>query len=306
MAFHLAVNDTESEIWREYPEGIRFDKPYEVALKSFVTYNNIFNVTTANNKLIFVYQDESNTAPDETEIPFGSTTDDEDYAIHLLDSKEPVQEKPKKGKKKKHEKGFEIPRHYYAYEPLDRDTFNERHQNLDRKTIRETVFFPPGIYEIADLNKYLQSRLPQGKNFCILLNKNVLKVEMGGNIAVDLCDRNSIAPLLGFDRKVYPQSGHYYSTWRVDIFPVNMIRIKANIVKSNIVDTKRYDNTIYEFPLTVNPGEKIVERPAAMTIYTVNIDTIHELHLKIVDQDNNLVNFQGEKINIVLEFRPTG
>ena len=70
------------------------------------------------------------------------------------------------------------------------------------------------------------------------------------------------------------------------------------------MDTRRYDNTIYEFPLTSNPGEKIVERPAAMTFYSVNIDTIHELHLKIVDQDNHLVNFQGEKINIVLEFRP--
>ena len=144
MAFHIAINDTVSEIWREYPEGIRFDRPYKVLLKSFVTYNNIFNVTPENNKLVFVYLEESTagtTAPNETEIPFGSTTDEESE-IHLLNSKEPVVEKPRKGKKKKkHDGGFEIPWHYFSYEPLDRYTYDERQKVWDKKTIRETILF---------------------------------------------------------------------------------------------------------------------------------------------------------------------
>jgi len=121
---------------------------------------------------------------------------------------------------------------------------------------------------------------------------------------VDLSPSDSIGQLLGFERKVYRSHGHYYFTRRVDIFPINMIKITTNIVKSNIVDNKRSADTIYEFPLNANPGEKIVERPSVLTFYRVNIDILYHLHLKIVDQDNRLIDFQGEKINIVLEFRP--
>ena len=286
MAFHIGINDTESEIWREYPEGIRFDRPYEVGLRSFVTYNNIFNVTEKNNVWKFLYQRE--TPPRETE------TQSEDEGVEI----------PRLEPKKRYQQDEEIPAHYFPYEPLTLDDYITTQARMGKEFLRETMRIPPGIYEIEDINKYLKQHLPNGRKFWLLLNKNTLRVEMGGSVGVDLSSSDSIGQLLGFERKVYRSHGHYYSTRRIDIFPVNMIRITANIVKSNIVDNRRFADTIYEFPLNVNPGEKIVERPTALTYYSVNIDTLHELHIKIVDQDDRLINFQGEKINIVLEFRP--
>ena len=303
MAFHIVINDTKSEIWREYPEGIKFDGPYEVCLRSFVTYNNIFNVTEKNNVWEFVYPEE--TAPNETEIPFGNPTEEEEVEIHLIgDNEKPKKEKKKRAARKRVDWGTEIPGHYLPYVALTPEEHTMMQLKIGKEFIRETVIIPPGIYEIEDINAYLKPRVPNGKKFWLLLNKNTLRVEMGGTVGVDLSSPQSIGQLLGFERKIYPRQGHYYSTGRVDIFPINMIKITANIVKSNIVDNKRFADTIYEFPLNANPGEKIVERPSVLTFYKVNIDLLHQLHLKIVDQDNRLIDFQGEKISIVLEFRP--
>lgn len=44
MAFHIALHSNDSDIVRDYPEGIDLQKGYEVALKSFVAYNNIPNI----------------------------------------------------------------------------------------------------------------------------------------------------------------------------------------------------------------------------------------------------------------------
>ena len=307
MAFHIAINDTKSEIWREYSEGIKFDRPYEVGLKSFVTYNNIFNITEKNNKLVFVYSD----AVRRGVVTESDMSEEKVVDIKLLPENETADKKPETEKKKgsgrrrnPRSDGSEIPWYYLPYEGVGLEQYEEEQKNLNNKVDRVTVLIPPGIYEIEDIAAYVKKYVVTGEKFWIQLNKNTLKVEMGGTVTVDLSSNTSIGPLIGFGNKVYPRGAHYYSTGRVDIFPINMIRIKANIVKSNIDDTKRYDDTIYEFPLNVSPGEKIVERPNSVTFYTVNIDFLHELHLKIVDQDNNLIDFRGEKINIVLEFRP--
>ena len=88
------------------------------------------------------------------------------------------------------------------------------------------------------------------------------------------------------------------------LFSINTIKVKCNLVNSNISENNLHDNTLYEFPLTGNVGEKIVERPNPVSYYKTNTDEIHNLSLKVVDQDDNLIDFQGEKITVILEFRP--
>jgi len=269
MAFHIAINDTNSEIWREYPEGIKFNGPYEVGLKSFVSYNNIFNITEKNNELVFVYSDESSEVVSESDVPVGNPNE-EVIDIKLLAENETADEKLGMEKKKggarrrnpRSDMEYEIPWHYFDYnDGMEVEKYEEEQKSRKKILIREVVLIPPGIYEIEDIAAFVRKRIPPEKKFWILLNKNTLKVEIGGNVAVDLSTNASIGPTLGFEKKLYRPGGHFYSTKVVDIFPINMIRVRTNIVKSNIDDTKRNDDTIYEFPLNVGPGEKIIERP---------------------------------------------
>ena len=301
MTFHISLNDTKTEILREYHEGIIFDKPYEVALKSFVTYNNIFNVTEKNNRLVWLY------------LPTVETdaSKSDDLEVVTLEQQR-TQERKVRGERA-------VPSVENAEDPSTTTTIlytdmDDEEEEVDddedpkkKKTVRmarQHVVIPVGIYEIADIAEYVESQVPKGKNFKMSLNKKTLLVEMKGNVGVDFSARTSVGPTLGFKRGRYKANVEHVSNTRVDIFPINMIRVRCNLVKSNVYDTRRHDNTIYEFPLNALPGEKIIERPNTATFYKVNTDTIYEVHLRIVDQDNHLIDFRGERVNIVLEFRP--
>lgn len=292
MTFHISINDTQSQICREYHEGLSFDKPYEVALKSFVTYNNIFNVTEANNKFVWFYPPSPETVPP----PSNNQEPNEILEIVTLDAP----------------KSPDISQNRVLSTHLDPNSEEEdaiTYQGTDnakkrRSMKREHVKIPSDIYEIKDLARFIESRVPQGKTFKMELDKTTFTVAMLGTVGIDFSARTSVGPLLGFKRTRYVSNVRHTSNGRVDIFPINMIRVRCNLVKSNICDNRRYDDTIYEFPLSVLPGEKIIERPSTATFYKVNTDTVYELHLKVVDQDNHLVDFRGERLNIVLEFKP--
>lgn len=313
MTFHISINDNKSVIRREYHEGIAFDRPYEVGLKSFVTYNSVYNITDKNNRYVFVYQEE----------PEGK----EELVVHeVVPLKPTVKDTPAKPRSRRdlgvvelyktNEQGkTEVEAPYYL--DLNEGITPEMDEQMTNaeatktgvkkkpKTIRKEHKVPPGIYELAEIGNYIESTVPDKKVFWMIANKNSLKVELGGDIGIDFSSPSSIGPTLGFERKVYRKGGNYASTRVVDLFPINMIRVRCNLVKSNVEDTRLNDDAVYEFPLKAQAGEKIVERPSTTTFYRVNTDILHDLHLKIVDQDNRLVDFRGERLNILLEFRPS-
>lgn len=226
MAFQISLSGRSSELNLEYNEGIKLNQPYDVCLKSFVTYNNIPNITSCNNKIFMT--------------------------------------------------------------------------NGSKQVV---ITFPTGTYELADINNFLQAfsgnKEPQLK---ITLNKVTLKVEISCKWTVDFTEPNTMGSTLGFkNQKIY---GSAASDMPVQLFTIQTIKIKCNLIKSNIDNLKMNDNTLHEFPLSVDPGEKIVERPTSLCYYPMSIDTIYQLHIRIVDQDNRLVDFQGEKISLNLGFEP--
>lgn len=301
MTFHVSINDTQSEIVREYHDGLTFDKPYEVALKSFVTYNNVFNVTAKNNRFVWFFP-----KTEDPSLKPNNVNTSEQLDIVTLDQ-------GKSRKNVRNRRSVPSPLETNSVEESDEGEDgivyeggpdgSKKRVNYDNDRVRKEI--QPGIYEIKDIAEFIESTVPPGKVFKMGLDRKTLTVFMQGDLGIDFSSRMSIGPLLGFKRASYKSKVRHVSNCRVDIFPVNMIRIRCNLVKSNICDEKRRDDTIYEFPLSVLPGEKIIERPNTATFYSVNTDIVHELHLKVVDQDNHLVDFRGERLNIVLEFRPT-
>lgn len=170
---------------------------------------------------------------------------------------------------------------------------------------------PKGSYEVADLIGYIKN--DEGvkqlePNLSLKLNKNTLRVSMRTEksvIDVPPSDLGSaVLPILGFQYGRYEPKIVHTATTPIDIMPINTIKIRCNLIASNFDNLTRGDNTIYEFPLNAEVGEKIIERPNTVAYYTVITDTIYTLVLSIVDQDDNLIDFCGERISLSLEFRP--
>lgn len=232
MAFQISLSNTSSEFNLDYYEGIRLNGPYEVCLKSFVTYNNIPNITESNNQFIVV----------NAKIPA-------QYVIRL----------------------------------------------------------PVGTYEVYEIIELLmKDPIIVDSGTSIKLNKNTFQIEIKSETYdIDFINGNSIGRTLGFSANVFRRNTLHRSDLPVQIFTVNTIKIKCNLIKCNVDNLTINDNTLHEFPLKGEGGEKIIERPISLCYYPINTDNIYQLHLKVVDQDNNLIDFRGEKITIVLGFQPT-
>jgi hypothetical protein len=75
------------------------------------------------------------------------------------------------------------------------------------------------------------------------------------------------------------------------------------LIRCNIQDLRRTDNTIYEFPLCSGIGEKIIERLDKLSYYSVTTD-IGDSLMKIVNQNDRMIDFGSRQICITLHFRP--
>ena len=238
MAFHISLTDNRSDIVREYAEGIRLSGPYEVGLKSFVTYNTVPNISPENRNNRFQMINEKTREGCVVDIPTG--------VYELDDLFQLIREDP--GVK--------------AAEPRMRLELNKNTLRTVLYTEEWTIDFPPG-------------------------NKG-----------------STVGTVFGFSPGTYPPKIAHSSNMLVDIFSINAIKIKCNLVSGNYDNLKHNDNTLYKFPLNSEIGEKIIERPNTLSYYMVNTDTIYTLVVRIVDQDDKSVDFRGERINITLEFRP--
>ena len=138
--------------------------------------------------------------------------------------------------------------------------------------------------------------------FSLKGNVNTLKSEMICSHEVNLSIPNSIAPVLGFADVKYAPNILYFSSIPVNILKVNAIRIICNLV------VQSYDNgvashIIHEFFPSVPPGYKIVEIPRNVMYLPINTSTIRNITVKIVDENDKLVNFQGETITLRLHLK---
>ena len=64
------------------------------------------------------------------------------------------------------------------------------------------------------------------------------------------------------------------------------------------------DNILYSFPANTVPlGYKFIERMNPPNYLPITRKTINDVHIRIIDQDGNLINFNGEKINLYLHLK---
>lgn len=161
------------------------------------------------------------------------------------------------------------------------------------------IKIPTGTYEISDIAKIVKNFEPDIE---IFTNNNTLKVEILSKYQIDFTKDNCINSLLGFSKQIIPIDKKVQSDLIVDIMRVNSIRIKCNIA-SGSYENNKLTNIIHEFHINDSPGYKIDEVPKNLIYLPINTKSIRELSIKICDQDNNLVDFRNENINIRLHIR---
>lgn len=165
------------------------------------------------------------------------------------------------------------------------------------------IEIPVGSYEINDICQFLKIALEKDSiKFELRVNKNTLKCEVICSQPIDFSGKNSIGSLLGFSARILKPNVVHESDIPVNIFRVNALRLECNITTGAYINNM-LAHTIHEFYPDVPPGYKIIEVPRNVIYLPVAVKTIHTLTIKIVDQNNQLVNFCGETITIRIHIR---
>lgn len=168
------------------------------------------------------------------------------------------------------------------------------------------VVIPPGTYEVAEILDLINMHENAKKaGFTGVANLSTRKIKiLSTKMKVDFSRPNSLGRLLGFSKRIIGKNESAYSDIMVDIFPVNSICVRCNLIECNYENGKSRGNIIYSFPLNTPTGEKIVQIPAQHRYYPLNTYEIREALVQIVDQDNQLIDFEGEKISLELYVKP--
>jgi len=193
---------------------------------------------------------------------------------------------------------------------VDLQTYNSI-PNIDKNNFRfvigdQLVEIPTGSYEIDDIYNYITTVLKRSApniNLEMKANNNTLKCEIKSNRMIYFNHQRTIGPLLGFSSTVlYPDMLHS-SDLPVEINKVNSIRVDCNIINGSFFNDKA-THTLHEFSPTVPPGYKINEVPRTVIYLPVTSQEIRSITIRLLDQNGDLINFQGENITVRLHLRP--
>lgn len=167
----------------------------------------------------------------------------------------------------------------------------------------KVLTLPTGSYEIGDIDNYIQGQLV-GTDIKLTLraNNNTLCAEIESNKRIDFTRPNTICDLLGFTSRILEANKHYSSDSAVRILKLNVIRIESNVTCGAFLNDQQV-HTIYSFFPSVPPGFKIIEKPSTIIYLPVTVSSINQLQLRVVDQDNKIVNFRDETITVRLHIK---
>ena len=195
---------------------------------------------------------------------------------------------------------------YYPYPNVD-ETNNTI--ILTGSGVKKIVQLPRGCYELDEINSGVAklmnwtektAKVVIGKNK-ITLRASLLIKETGWSVTFP--KENSLGSVLGFDSREYVyRKQPYISEKIVNILSVNSILVHCDMISGSMVDGVK-SPVIFNYSPNVVPGSKIVGDPVKPIYLPVSKDVINELNIWVSDQDNRLLDLQGEKIVLTFHMR---
>lgn len=170
----------------------------------------------------------------------------------------------------------------------------------------EYLELPVGSYELSDIEtaiNELMEPILKGFRFTVRLSKVTLKCTLDCTHQLFGRNENSVASVFGFgpNQTLYPYK-FIVAESTVNIMLVNAIKFDCNIVSGSYSNGSPV-HTIHEFFPTVGVGYKLVETPQNVIYLPVATRSISNICVRIVDQNDNLVDFRGETITIRLHIK---
>ena len=122
------------------------------------------------------------------------------------------------------------------------------------------------------------------------------------NCQINFNVENSISTLLGFGNELL-SVGYHKSPRIVDIMNINSVLINVDLIQDSFVNGVK-GQAIHSFYPNVGPGYKIEERPQPELIfYPIHSHYITHIRVWLTDQENRLIDLQGERITIRMVIR---
>ncbi|KAL4123298.1 hypothetical protein QTP88_015496 [Uroleucon formosanum] len=131
--------------------------------------------------------------------------------------------------------------------------------------------------------------------FSLSTDNSTLKCTVHCSSEIDLNVEDSIAPLLGFDKRTLARDRRHESDRVVKIMNVNTIKVECNLALGSF-DNGLQSHTIHEFYPVVPPGYKIVEIPKYCVLYKLKTNTIDYVRVSLTDQNGKAIDFREGKI----------
>uniref|UniRef100_A0A8D8WPI7 Uncharacterized protein n=1 Tax=Cacopsylla melanoneura TaxID=428564 RepID=A0A8D8WPI7_9HEMI len=132
------------------------------------------------------------------------------------------------------------------------DSKNNSFVYYDEKNVKREIFIEEGIYELYDIEHYLQSKLGE-ESISIKPNPNTLKCEFFCKYKVDFKAPNSVGRLFGMNQIETQANSTTMSSDTISISKVNSIAVEVNIVDGSYINGVA-SNCIYKCFITTPPG----------------------------------------------------
>jgi hypothetical protein len=176
---------------------------------------------------------------------------------------------------------------------------------------------PAGSYEIEYIINYIQNyfkNITKMEDFIfkLTLTDNSMKCKMDCNHDIEFNIVNSLASTLRFEEKLYSCLPYGLSSsmslgkiqYEIDndSININSIKVLCNIAKCSF-ENGQHSNSIYDFFPKISET-RIVEIPINLMYYKLNTSIIRKIKIDLVDEENNFINHNFEKIKVLLRIRP--
>ena len=316
---HSKPQETLEFKMKKQDESFSFDIPLELPEKwmmgvtSLEVYNTVYNITEKNNKFLIELDPELMSKISEIKLK----------PIFLFIEKQSQSPIPKDQfikqllEKTKHIKfcnkdyqDFESALLTLKLTQNEIDSLDMKFHSSDNNKDYCLIDFPPGVYELKDINKTLGGILYN-------VNKNYKKIlpstsEIQINIEADTISMNSILKtshtvvfnselnkVFGFTKTEYPKGTHK-SEKPVMITPIDKVHLKCDCVDGSIVNGKR-ESILFSFNLSSPPGYKIIKEPTTILYKKINQTRLDHIRFYLEDSNHNPVDFNNESLTFTIQ-----
>src|SRR5215468_5054800 len=286
-SFTISCTGNTSILESKFFPPIQLNGKYQIGLKNLYSYNYIFNIKEPNN-ILHYYEEKTIIIPKGVKPITEIKTILDKAGIGLTKAKSGYNIEPS-GDDVILNRGLAIKLKKHMFDTITVDDDIYSYNPKERKTIT----IPPGVYEISEIETEIKKIIPE-----VVLNgdNKSMTCELFAPVIFDFNTEGFGKSLLGF-RGLSQPNVKITSETRVNINNTNVIRVHCNIASGSYLNGKE-NHSIYDFYPVVPPGYKMVEVPSNIIYYPIDVDVIDTFTVSFRDQNNELINFNGEEVTI--------